>query len=164
MDITALPFNRLVGVEPAAAGSGFLVSLPAGPQYANHLGTVHAVALLAVAEAGAGAFLARQAGVPAGLVPPQGGVEDRPPAVLVVGVHGGGVRGDQGAHGLHVPAPARLVDRCPRHGAHPSAILMALRRGRIPSSPAAARRVGLNPESDGAGGGQVQRMVRRTPL
>jgi acyl-coenzyme A thioesterase PaaI-like protein len=69
MDVTELPFNRLIGVEPAAAGSGFLVSLPAGPQYANHLGTVHAVALLAVAEAGAGAFLARQAGVPAGLVP-----------------------------------------------------------------------------------------------
>ena len=69
MDVTELPFNRLVGVEPAAVGSGFLVSLPAGPQYANHLGTVHAVALLAVAEAGAGAFLARQAGVAAGVVP-----------------------------------------------------------------------------------------------
>ena len=69
MDVTELPFNRLIGLEPAPAGSGFLVSLPAGPQYANHLGTVHAVALLAVAEAGAGAFLARQAGVPVGLVP-----------------------------------------------------------------------------------------------
>jgi hypothetical protein len=47
MDVNELPFNRLIGVEPAAAGSGFLVSLPAGPQYANHLGTVHAVALSA---------------------------------------------------------------------------------------------------------------------
>jgi acyl-coenzyme A thioesterase PaaI-like protein len=69
MDVTLLPFNLLIGLEPAALDSGFLVSLPAGPQYTNHLGTVHAVALLAVAEAGAGAFLARQAGVPAGLVP-----------------------------------------------------------------------------------------------
>src|SRR5438046_1968860 len=69
MDVTRLPFNRLVGVEPAAPGSGFLVSLPADPRYANHLGTVHAVALLAVAEAAAGAFLAGQEGAPAGLVP-----------------------------------------------------------------------------------------------
>jgi acyl-coenzyme A thioesterase PaaI-like protein len=69
MDVTELPFNRLIGIEPTAAGSEFLVSLPTGPQYANHLGTVHAVALLAVAEAGAGAFLAQQTGVPAGLVP-----------------------------------------------------------------------------------------------
>jgi acyl-coenzyme A thioesterase PaaI-like protein len=69
MDVTQLPFNRLIGLEPTAAESGFQVSLPPGPQYANHLGTVHAVALLAVAEAGAGAFLAGQAGVPAGVVP-----------------------------------------------------------------------------------------------
>ena len=69
MDITQLPFNRLVGLEWAEPGTEFLVSLPAGPQYANHLGTVHAVALLAVAEAGAGAFLAQQQGTPAGLVP-----------------------------------------------------------------------------------------------
>jgi acyl-coenzyme A thioesterase PaaI-like protein len=69
MDVTLLPFNRLVGLERAAPESGFLVTLPDGPQYANHLGTVHAVALLAVAEAGAGAFLARQENVPAGIVP-----------------------------------------------------------------------------------------------
>ena len=69
MDVTRLPFNRLIGLEPAAPDSGFLVSLPAGPQYANHLGTIHAVALLAVAEAGAGAFLARQENIPAQVVP-----------------------------------------------------------------------------------------------
>jgi acyl-coenzyme A thioesterase PaaI-like protein len=69
MDVTQLPFNRLIGLEPAAADSGFLVSLPGGPQYANHLGTVHACALLAVAEAGAGTFLARLGADPAGLVP-----------------------------------------------------------------------------------------------
>jgi acyl-coenzyme A thioesterase PaaI-like protein len=69
MDVTQLPFNRLIGLEPAPADSGFLVSLPGGPQYTNHLGTVHACALLAVAEAGAGAFLARLVADAAGLVP-----------------------------------------------------------------------------------------------
>jgi acyl-coenzyme A thioesterase PaaI-like protein len=69
MDVTQLPFNRLVGLEPAAAGSGFLVSLPPGPQYTNHLGTVHASALLAVAEAGSGAFLVGRLGNAAGFVP-----------------------------------------------------------------------------------------------
>src|SRR4051812_31618690 len=58
MDVTALPFNHLVGLEPAPPGSGFLVALPDAPQYTNHAGTVHASALLAVAEAGSGAFLA----------------------------------------------------------------------------------------------------------
>src|SRR4051812_22934571 len=69
MDVTQLPFNRLIGLEPAASDSGFLVSLPGGPQYTNHLGTVHACALLAVAEAGAGTFLVRLGADPAGLVP-----------------------------------------------------------------------------------------------
>jgi acyl-coenzyme A thioesterase PaaI-like protein len=68
VDVTQLPFNRLVGLEPPDA-DGFLVSLPAGPQYLNHLGTVHASALLAVAEAGSGAFLARHLGDPTGVVP-----------------------------------------------------------------------------------------------
>jgi len=69
MDVTQLPFNRLVGLEPVAEDSVFLVSLPDGPQYTNHLGTVHASALLAVAEAGSGAFLVRQFGSGAGFVP-----------------------------------------------------------------------------------------------
>jgi acyl-coenzyme A thioesterase PaaI-like protein len=69
MDVTQLPFNRLVGLEAGDADSGSLVSLPDGPQYTNHLGTVHASALLAVAEAGSGAFLVRQFGPGAGFVP-----------------------------------------------------------------------------------------------
>jgi acyl-coenzyme A thioesterase PaaI-like protein len=69
VDVTQLPFNRLIGLEPAAADSGFLVSLPAGPQYANHLGTIHASALLAVAEAGSGAFLLRRLGDATAFVP-----------------------------------------------------------------------------------------------
>jgi len=69
VDVTQLPFNRLVGLEPAAADGGYLVSLPAGPQYANHLGTVHASALLAVAEVGSGAFLAGRLADATGFVP-----------------------------------------------------------------------------------------------
>ena len=69
MDITRLPFNHLIGLEPADPDSGFLVSLPAGPQYTNHLGTVHAAALLAVAEAGSGEFLQRHLGSGDGFVP-----------------------------------------------------------------------------------------------
>ena len=69
MDITQLPFNRLIGLESATVDSGFLVSLPGGAQYTNHLGTVHASALLAVAEAGSGAFLVSHLGSGAGLVP-----------------------------------------------------------------------------------------------
>jgi acyl-coenzyme A thioesterase PaaI-like protein len=69
MDVTQLPFNRLIGLEPAAEDGGLLVSLPGGPQYTNHLGTVHASALLAVAEAGSGAFLIRHLGSGEGYVP-----------------------------------------------------------------------------------------------
>lgn len=57
MEVTDLPFNRHVGLEQAPSGSGHLVSLPEGEQYTNHLGTVHASALFAVAEAGSGVFL-----------------------------------------------------------------------------------------------------------
>jgi len=69
MDVTQLPFNRLLALEAAPADSEFLVSLPEGAQYTNHLGTVHAGALLAVAEAGSGAFLVRHLGSVAGFVP-----------------------------------------------------------------------------------------------
>jgi acyl-coenzyme A thioesterase PaaI-like protein len=69
MDVTQLPFNRLIGLESAAPDSGFLVSLPDGPQYTNHLGTVHASALLAVAEAASGMFLLRHLGSGEGFIP-----------------------------------------------------------------------------------------------
>jgi acyl-coenzyme A thioesterase PaaI-like protein len=69
VDVTELPFNRLIGLETADPGSGFLVSLADRPQYSNHLATVHASALLAVAEAGSGAFLVLQFGSVVGLLP-----------------------------------------------------------------------------------------------
>ena len=69
MDVTQLPFNQLIGLESAAPDSDLLVSLPDGPRYANHLGTVHAGALQAVAEAGSGAFLVRCLGSGSGYLP-----------------------------------------------------------------------------------------------
>ncbi len=77
MDVTELPFNRLIGLESADSDTGFLVSLPDDPKYTNHLGTVHASALFAVAEAGSGVFLLRQFGSGEGLVPVVRRVEAR---------------------------------------------------------------------------------------
>ena len=69
MDISQLPFNQLIGLELVSPESGLLISLPAGVQYTNHLGTVHGSALLAVAEAGSGVFLMQQLGDNAGFIP-----------------------------------------------------------------------------------------------
>lgn len=69
MNISQLPFNQLIGLELASPDSGLLISLPAGVQYTNHLGTVHGSALLAVAEAGSGVFLMQQFGDSTGFIP-----------------------------------------------------------------------------------------------
>ncbi|MDD1619919.1 MAG: PaaI family thioesterase [Methylococcaceae bacterium] len=69
MDVSQLPFNRLIGLELADHDSGFLVYLPDHPQYTNHLGTIHGSALMAVAEAGSGAFLSEQFKNMTGLIP-----------------------------------------------------------------------------------------------
>lgn len=68
IDVIHLPFNQLIGLE-SAAESGFLVSIPDSPKYTNHLGTVHASAVLAVAEAGSGAFLSQQFADYSGAIP-----------------------------------------------------------------------------------------------
>jgi acyl-coenzyme A thioesterase PaaI-like protein len=65
--VTELPFNRLLGVQTAE--SPHVLRLPAGGQYHNHLGTVHASAQLALAEASSGEFLLRFFGSAEGLVP-----------------------------------------------------------------------------------------------
>jgi acyl-coenzyme A thioesterase PaaI-like protein len=68
MNVTELPFNALVGIERAEA-DGALLQLPAGARYLNHLGTVHASALLALAEASSGEFLLRHLGSIDSIVP-----------------------------------------------------------------------------------------------
>jgi len=66
--VTELPFNRFLGLETAPEPTQ-LLRLPAGAQYLNHLGTVHASAQLALAEASSGEFLLRALGSTAGVVP-----------------------------------------------------------------------------------------------
>ncbi|HWB02824.1 MAG TPA: DUF4442 domain-containing protein [Verrucomicrobiales bacterium] len=66
--VTELPFNRFIGLQ-TASDPGHLLRLPAGGQYLNHLGTVHASAQLALAEASSGEFLLRALGSTEGLVP-----------------------------------------------------------------------------------------------
>jgi acyl-coenzyme A thioesterase PaaI-like protein len=53
--VTELPFNAFLGLQ-LASDPEQLLQLPAGAKYLNHLGTVHASALLALAEASSGEF------------------------------------------------------------------------------------------------------------
>ncbi len=62
MDIAEIPFNRLIALQREPDGGEFSVSLPAGPQYHNHLGIVHAAAQLAVAEAASGEWMLQNFG------------------------------------------------------------------------------------------------------
>lgn len=66
--VTELPFNRFLGLE-SSADTTHLLRLPAGPQYLNHLGTVHASAQLALAEASSGELLLRSLRPDSGVIP-----------------------------------------------------------------------------------------------
>lgn len=66
--VIELPFNRLLDLQ-IADDPAKVLRLPAGGQYLNHLGTVHASAQLALAEASSGEFLLRAIGDMAGIVP-----------------------------------------------------------------------------------------------
>lgn len=59
MNICDLPFNRLIGLRPSDI-SKYLLMLSANENYGNHLGTVHASALFALAEASSGEILQRE--------------------------------------------------------------------------------------------------------
>ena len=66
--VTILPFNRHVGIQKSSTGEG-LLELPSGEQYLNHIGTVHAGAQLALAEACSGEFLLTALAKESGIVP-----------------------------------------------------------------------------------------------
>jgi acyl-coenzyme A thioesterase PaaI-like protein len=68
MSVTELPFNSFIGIRPAS-DSAYLLQLPSGSQYLNHLGTVHAGVQLALAEASSGEFLLKHFVSADGLVP-----------------------------------------------------------------------------------------------
>jgi acyl-coenzyme A thioesterase PaaI-like protein len=56
--VAELPFNSFLGIR-SATNAAYLLELPSGNQYLNHLGTVHAAAQLGLAEASSGEFLLR---------------------------------------------------------------------------------------------------------
>ena len=66
--VTELPFNSFLGIRTAADPSHVLELLCA-ERYLNHLGTVHASAQLALAEASSGEFLLRHFGSAEGIIP-----------------------------------------------------------------------------------------------
>lgn len=66
--IIELPFNKFLGIQ-VAADSTQLLQLPSADRYLNHLGTVHASAQLALAEAASGEFLMREFGSNDGFIP-----------------------------------------------------------------------------------------------
>ena len=66
--VTELPFNSFLGIQ-TGGDSAHVLRLPSGRQYLNHLGTVHASAQLALAEASSGEFLLKYFGSTQGIVP-----------------------------------------------------------------------------------------------
>lgn len=64
--VIELPFNNFLGIQPASNAENLLQS---GNKYLNHVGTVHASAQLALAEASSGEFLLRHFGSADGLMP-----------------------------------------------------------------------------------------------
>lgn len=63
---TDLAFNRALGVRDAPPGAEHLLELPFGPLVQNHVGTVHAAAQFALAEAAAAERLRRDYAAAAG--------------------------------------------------------------------------------------------------
>ena len=66
--VTEIPFNKHLGLV-ASHDPSALLELPEGPQYLNHIGTIHAGALLSLADAASGEFLLRQFGAQSGFIP-----------------------------------------------------------------------------------------------
>ena len=60
MDITEVPFNKFIKITRQEGKPGFLLQLSDSPDYENHLGTVHASAQIALAEATSGEYLMQQ--------------------------------------------------------------------------------------------------------
>ena len=65
MNVTEIPFNRFIGLR----ADGQALTLPADAHYENHLGTVHAGAQFALAEAASGQWLLSRFGAAAARYP-----------------------------------------------------------------------------------------------
>jgi len=66
--VTDLALNQLLGIVAAPAGVAHLLEMPLTPQLLNHLGTMHAAAQFALAEAASAECLQRHFGAAAGQV------------------------------------------------------------------------------------------------
>ncbi len=62
MHVTDLAVNKTLGIKLAPADSGHILEMPESPLLLNHVGTVHASAQFALAEASSGEFLSRHLG------------------------------------------------------------------------------------------------------
>jgi acyl-coenzyme A thioesterase PaaI-like protein len=51
MNVAALPFSRLIGLQEASVGGRSAISLEPQDQHRNHVGTIHAAVAFSVAEA-----------------------------------------------------------------------------------------------------------------
>ena len=58
MEVTGIPFNKKIGIRDSDDGN--VLSLQQSSELHNHLGTVHASAQFALAEAASGAYLLRK--------------------------------------------------------------------------------------------------------
>ncbi|RPH33775.1 MAG: DUF4442 domain-containing protein [Bacteroidales bacterium] len=57
MNVLDIPFNKFIGLQLADSDKDYLLKLDHKSEYLNHLGSVHASALFALAEASSGEFL-----------------------------------------------------------------------------------------------------------
>lgn len=62
MNITTIPFNQFIGIKQSHQPAKGTLELEGLPQYQNHVGTVHASAQFALAEACSGEYLLRHFG------------------------------------------------------------------------------------------------------
>lgn len=62
MHVTDLAINKTLGMQLAPAGNSHTLEMPESPLLLNHVGTVHASAQFALAEASSGEFLRRHLG------------------------------------------------------------------------------------------------------
>jgi acyl-coenzyme A thioesterase PaaI-like protein len=62
MHVTDLAINKALGIQISLAGNDYILEMQESPLLLNHVGTVHASAQFAFAEAASGEFLLRQLG------------------------------------------------------------------------------------------------------
>lgn len=60
MNILEIPYNKYIGIATANTNDDYILKISESPELLNHLGTLHASVLFALAEATSGQFLLEQ--------------------------------------------------------------------------------------------------------